>query len=384
MVNILPRLQGLLQGLIVMNILNSLLALLILTSANSYANQSPLKLRFIADQNFQTGEKFQETEIGGLSGMTYDRKTKKLLAVSDDRSKVSDARFYEFNLELDEKSMKITPSAVVKLKDKNGKYFKLGRPDFEGISINKDDILISSEGPYRGLFPAVPEFMRFSRTGEYKNDLPIPEKFFPGKNFKALKFTGSRDNKSLEALSTSLDGKTVYLASEDSLYQDGDLASISHASTTRIILYKDLVPSKEVAYKLEQIDADKSVDLNQPDSGLVDIAAFDDKTFYSMERTYIPFSNKNIIRIFKCTIGPTTTDISKINSLKNAAYETITKELVANLDDYLVQMNPHSLDNIEGITFGPTLANGNQTLIVVSDNNFGKGQRTLFIAFEIL
>ncbi len=28
------------------------------------------------------------------------------------------------------------------------------------------------------------------------------------------------------------------------------------------------------------------------------------------------------------------------------------------------------IDNIEGITFGPTLPNGNQSIILISDNNF--------------
>lgn len=383
MVNILPRLQGLLQGLIVTNILTSLLMLILLTSANSYATATASKLRFIADQNFTTGEKFQGTEIGGLSGLSFDRKTNKLLAISDDRSKINEARFYEFSLALDEKSLKVVPTAVVKLKDKDGKYFKQGKPDFEGISLYKDDILISSEGPYRGLLPAIPEFYRFSRTGEFKEFLPIPDKFMPNKKNEIEKMTGSRDNKSLEALSTALDGKTVFVASEDALYQDGEMTTISYASTTRIILYKDLKPVKELAYKLDKIDALKSADLNPADSGLVDIAAIDENNFYAMERSYIPFSNKNIIRIYKCTVGPMTTDISKVESLKNAEYGTVIKELVADMDDYLVQMNPHELDNVEGIAFGPTLANGSRTLIVVSDNNFGKGQRTLFMAFEI-
>lgn len=360
-----------------------LTTLFLFTSANSYATGSASQLRFIADQNFITGTKFQETEIGGLSGIVFDKKTNKLLAISDDRSKVNEARFYEFSLAINEKSFSVTPTAVVKLKDKLGKYFKQGKADFEGISIYKDDILVSSEGPYRGLLPAIPEFYRFSRTGEFKQLLPIPDKFMPSKKTAIEKFTGSRDNKSLEVLSTALDGKTVFVASEDSLYQDGELTSINNEGTTRIILYKDLVPVKEVAYKLNKIDAVKAADLSPADSGLVDIAAIDDKNFYTLERSYIPFSNKNIIRVYKCTISEMTTDISKIESLKNTEYVAVVKELVADMDDYLIKMNPHELDNIEGIAFGPTLENGNRTLIVVSDNNFGKGQRTLFMAFEI-
>jgi hypothetical protein len=125
------------------------------------------------------------------------------------------------------------------------------------------------------------------------------------------------------------------------------------------------------------------VDLSFPDTGLVDIAAIDENNFYTMERTYYPFLAKNLIRIFKCRISHQTTDLSKIGALKNETYTKVEKELVADLDDFLVEMNPHLLDNIEGLTFGPILPNGNSTLIVVSDNNFNKSQRTLFMAFEI-
>jgi hypothetical protein len=37
------------------------------------------------------------------------------------------------------------------------------------------------------------------------------------------------------------------------------------------------------------------------------------------------------------------------------------------------------IDNIEGLTFGPPMPDGRQTLIVVSDNNFNPGQFTQFI-----
>ena len=41
------------------------------------------------------------------------------------------------------------------------------------------------------------------------------------------------------------------------------------------------------------------------------------------------------------------------------------------------------IDNIEGVTFGPTLPNGNKTLIFVSDNNFLPIEKTQFLLFEI-
>lgn len=351
-----------------------------LLSTSVYATDT---LRFIGDVNFVTGTKFQETEIGGLSGITYDKEQRKMLAISDDKSWANETRFYEFDIKLTKSSFEVTPSKVVKLKSPAGGYFKKGEADFEGVSLYKGDVLISSEGSeYRK--PASPSLLyRYSRDGEFKEFVNVPDKFFPAKKVGDA-LVGTRDNKGFEALSTSLDGKTTFLGSEESLYQDGDIATIANSSTPRIAIYTDLKPTSEVAYNLEKVEAIKAIDGSSGENGLVDIAAIDEKNFFTLERSWIPFKNKNIIRIYRCTITPETTDTLKLDTLKGVSFKPVDKVLVADLDDFLEKMNPKVLDNIEGISFGPTLPNGNRTLIVVSDNNFGKGQRTLFMAFEVI
>ena len=44
---------------------------------------------------------------------------------------------------------------------------------------------------------------------------------------------------------------------------------------------------------------------------------------------------------------------------------------------------PDAPSDIEGMTFGPPLPDGRQTLIIVSDNNFGAGQFTQFIVLAV-
>jgi hypothetical protein len=41
------------------------------------------------------------------------------------------------------------------------------------------------------------------------------------------------------------------------------------------------------------------------------------------------------------------------------------------------------IDNIEGMTFGPSLPDGRQTLVIVSDNNFNPGQFTQFVVLAV-
>lgn len=377
---ILPRRTRLSQGLNVTTTVRLLLLSLLLNAANVYATDT---LRFIGDISFATGEKFQDTELGGLSGITFDKRNKKLLAVSDDKSQVNETRFYEFDLLLNANAFKVTPSKIVKLKNKDGKFFKLGEADFEGIAFQGEDILISSEGANVDPHFLNPELYVFNRKGEFKKTLTIPSKFLPkADSDKAI--YGYRPNKAFEALSTSLDGNTAYLGSEESLLQDGDISTAAAGSIVRIILYKNSTINSEVAYPLEKVTTETTPGQYPGDNGLVDIAAIDDKTFYTMERSFLPSLNKNVIRIFKCTITKDTTDVTKLDSFKNASFKAVEKTLVADLDTFLPKMSTAQLDNMEGMTFGPTLSNGHRTLVVVSDNNFNKTQRTLFMAFEIM
>ncbi|GAA3325260.1 hypothetical protein GCM10020331_056410 [Ectobacillus funiculus] len=41
------------------------------------------------------------------------------------------------------------------------------------------------------------------------------------------------------------------------------------------------------------------------------------------------------------------------------------------------------LDNIEGMTWGPKLENGHDSLVLISDNNFNSTQVTQFLAFDV-
>lgn len=359
-------------------------AIIVFSLTFSLAIPAAEKLRFIGDIDFPTGEKFMETELGGLSGITYDAKIQKLIAVSDDKGFVNETRWYEFDVSLDEKTFSLKPFTVNKLKTSDGNFFKKGIADFEGIALWGNDVLVSSEGSVFGTLFQPPELLRFSRSGQVIENLPVPAKFISGSVTEIMK--GTRGNKAFEVLSTSLDNKTVFLATEESLFQDGPVSTNSLSSSVRIVLYQNLKPVKEVAYKLEKVEIDKSAEEETAENGLVDIAAIDSINFFSMERSYLPLKKKNVIRIFKNTIAADTTDVSKLESLKNAQYVAVKKTLVMDLDETLplLKTGNKQLDNIEGITFGPVLKNGNKTLIVCSDNNFGKTQRTLFIAFEVL
>lgn len=359
----------------------ALVATSIFTTINAFA--AP-KLRFIGDQNFTTGDKFKETELGGLSGVAFDKKKNRLLTISDDRSATNDARFYEFDFKLTEKSFSVTPVELVTLKNKEDKPYSKGSIDAEDIIFLNDELIISTEGWINKEPPIDPEILVFDNTGKLKKTFEVPEQFLPIKGKENIR--GIRDNLGFEALSASRDGKSFWVAAEEALYQDDRTSGPRYASTLRMIQYKDSKPVKQVAYQLDKVPSISIAGLTVGETGLSSILAIDDTTFYSVERSYMPLVKKSVVRIFKITITPKTTDISKMDSIKGKPVVAVEKEQIADLEDYTKLMTDkfQSLDNIEGICFGPKLPNGNDTIIMVSDNNFKKRQRTQFLAFEVI
>ncbi|MEO5733256.1 MAG: esterase-like activity of phytase family protein, partial [Rubrivivax sp.] len=77
------------------------------------------------------------------------------------------------------------------------------------------------------------------------------------------------------------------------------------------------------------------------------------------------------------------TDVSGFESLAGATYTAVRKTLLLDLSDLRNDDGSTlALDNIEGISLGPVLG-GQQTLILVSDNNFGSTQFTQFVALAV-
>ena len=75
-------------------------------------------------------------------------------------------------------------------------------------------------------------------------------------------------------------------------------------------------------------------------------------------------------------------DVSDIEALYDGSspvpFTAVSQSEVFAFDDLGIP-----IDNIEGMTFGPTLPDGRMTLVIVSDNNFGAGKFTQFIVLAV-
>ncbi|MEL7038367.1 MAG: phytase, partial [Cyanobacteria bacterium J06592_8] len=121
------------------------------------------------------------------------------------------------------------------------------------------------------------------------------------------------------------------------------------------------------------------------DNGLVEILPIDNNgTLLAVERAFAVVKGNNI-RLYEAD----TQGALDVNNLDDLFWEeegipfeidpAVQKELLVDFEaDFGV-----SPDNIEGMTFGPILPDGRQSLILVSDNNFNDPQVTQFIGLAL-
>lgn len=145
------------------------------------SKKTVVDIEFLGDATFETGFTFNETEVGGLSGITYDPFKNVFYSISDDRSQNDPARFYTLSIDVSDGDLQnndVTFQDVTTLLDENGEPFPELSLDPEGIALtNKSTLFISSEGDASNLIN--PFVNQFSLEGQQFQELPVPEKFLP-------------------------------------------------------------------------------------------------------------------------------------------------------------------------------------------------------------
>ncbi|MBD2346323.1 phytase [Anabaena subtropica] len=339
----------------------------------------------------------ESAPLGGLSGVAYNADNDRYYAISDDRSQFAPARFYTFT-----NNGEVTFTDVVTLKDSDGNTFPLFSLDPEGIALtNNGTVFISSEGeanPGAGRVgdPFIREFSL--TTGEQVRSLLVPTKFLPvveDTNNNGIvdagdtQISGVRNNLAFESLTITPDQRTLYTATENALLQDGAVASVSAGTPSRILQYNLISgqPEKEYLYITDPVAEAPNPVGGFNTNGLVELLAIDNRgTLLALERSFSAglSGTGNTIKLYEITLQGAT-DISTIDSLNSlspeqlAAIEPAQKRLILNLNDLDL---PTGLDNVEGLAFGPRLADGRQSIVLVSDNNFSGTQFTQILTLS--
>lgn len=345
-----------------------------------------LKLSYIGESSLPYGEKFKNSVIGGLSGISFHED--KLFALSDDRGRLSDERFYKFSLGVKKSTVTLKPEEVYFLKNlpKTADGKKAGL-DPEGLARLPDGtFVISSEGTNDAKPRVMPRIFQVDGQGKWLLDLPIPNKFLPEETGKQTK--GIQNNLAFEGLAALPDGKTVFAAVEKALLQDVLINEEDKGDFIRIIKFTKLDDGFKVAaeytYRIDPLllsDVPKEIF-----RGVSEILAVSDTRILVMERG-AKISPQNL---WTSTVALYLVDLSKatdVSSMEKLDTKKITSATKNKIIDFEVDLKDKRkgkiVDNFEALSWGPTLPDGRKTLLVMSDNNFSKTQMTELLVFAV-
>ncbi|UYL10033.1 esterase-like activity of phytase family protein [Bdellovibrio sp. SKB1291214] len=346
-----------------------------------------LTLKYIGETSIVTGAEFDGTTIGGLSGITYVDGI--LNAVSDDKGRYGEPRFYQFDFKADNKSISLIPKSVTYLKGLRKEGHRKAFMDAEGlVALPGGDFLISSEGNNDSKPRSMPRVLRVGADGKWKSDLTMPDKYLPERT--GLQSKGVQNNGSLEGLSATRDGKFVFTCLEAPLTQDIDMETETDGVIVRILKFEDrgaqrgyFTPASEFAYRVAPYN-DNQIG-REVFKGVSEILALSDNKVIVLERGARLHGKgwKYTVSLYVADLTKATDTLSMVK-LADHKYTLAEKTKLVDFETDLVkERGKKDIQNFEALTFGPTLPDGRRTLLVMSDNNFSKSEVTELLVFAI-
>lgn len=335
-------------------------------------------------------QQFNNTIIGGLSGIDFDREKNQYYLICDDRSAINPARFYTADIRLNQFQIDtILFKKVTFLRNQTNEYYPNSQtapaktPDPEAIRYNpsKKIFVWTDEGERivtdKDTILADPSINWIDTTGKLVHQVRLPQNLIVHSSEM-----GPRKNGVLEGICLTPNNKHYFTSLEEPLYEDGPRAQLEK-NKPFVRFYKfNSRNNKNIAQYAYELDPIAYPSLPQNAfkvNGIPEILYLCKNKLLIIERS---FSTGRL----PCTIKVFIADLRNASNIKNTAslkedqlFIPAKKKLLLNMD----QLNIYT-DNIEGVTFGPKLPNGHASLLFVSDNNFAPFQQSQVFLFEII
>lgn len=330
---------------------------------------SNIQLRFLDEFVLPNDLMVDSTIVGGLSGIDFHN-GQYYLVCDDSRN----PRFYKANIKISNYSFDtIEVNSVVTLV-KSDAFLDLESIIVDSVS---NEVLLVSEGNINKGFD--PMFLIVNQQGEFIKEFEIPN------NFRAAGDQKPRNNGVFEGLAKSFNQDGYWVATELPLTKDGPTPKFTTTTSPVRFTYfnKEGIASVQFAYLLNSIGKNpfKGFGVN----GVTDVLAYAPTKLLVIERSYSSgYGNLgNVIKLYSVDYKDAANTIS-LHKLDSSNYVPIQKELLFDFASIQEKLKYKSIDNIEGLCFGPVLPNGNRSIILVADNNFNTDQINQFILMEII
>jgi len=351
-----------------------LFSILIYSCGTSKIDRSAdYQINFLDEYVYESPESFRGITIGGLSGIDYE--DSKFVLISD---KSRSPEIYTVDIQIENLKIKsVEFENVIKLTCDEIDVF-----DTESIRYlpRKSGYLISTEGNIKK--HKDPEIIEVNKNGVCNKTYNLPQ------HFKLDPPNQPRQNRVFEGLSLDHDESGFWVANEIPLEDDGRKPKLFNTnSPVRFTHYKfgNQDPDFQVSYDLDRLIKIPLLPFGV--NGVTEILQINQNHLLVLERSFSAGhkSRGNRVKIFLVNVSNARNTLN-LDSLKKHKALNLDKLLLFDSKTIKDQLKFKFIDNIEGITFGPILSNGNKSLILVSDNNFNAigEQLNQFILLELI
>lgn len=346
-------------------------------------------LHFLGEQSIPYNLLYNNTTVGGLSGIDYDSAHGTYYLISDDRSALNPARFYTARISFTQNGIDsfyftdvhnlLQPNGNVYPNNKQDPYHT---PDPEAIRYNavSKQLVWSSEGERivrdKDTVLENPSVIMIAADGKYIDSFRLP----PNLVMQSIE-KGPRQNSVFEGLAFTDNYSTLFVSVEEPLYEDGPRADVVDNNAYIRILKFDVATktnTAQYAYKLDPVAYPANPSTGFKINGVPDIISIGNNKLLVIERSFSTGRLPCTIKVFIADLNAVT-DVTNIPLMNSTQFVPVSKKLLLNMDNLGIY-----IDNIEGVTFGPTLPNGHKTLLFIADNNFVQIEKTQLLLFEVI
>jgi hypothetical protein len=304
---------------------------------------------------------FEGEEIGGLSGIDFKNDT---LILIDDRSSkpiVYQAKWEASNHKID--SLVFFEGMNLKKIDS---IFQKTTLDLESIRFGKNKgYWLSSEGNINQ--QKNPSIFQLNEKGKFLQQMQLPDYLQVNGNNQPY------NNRAIEGITWDSSQEFIWASTELPLINDGKKPQLWN--TFSPIRFTQFNPTTGAAEQQFIYTLDRVVRLPLLPfytNGVTEILHLSTDEFLVLERGFSAGRGKhsNRVKLFVCNFE-TASNTLKFNSIsKNDNLKEAEKYLLLDFKKIRKRLPSKRIDNIEGFCYGPALANGNKTLLFISDNNF--------------
>lgn len=309
------------------------------------------------------------SKFGSVSGLAPDAVTRQWVAVIDDRE---GTRIAWLTVGYGDKGLDVAPVRMQELRAGPGVPDRVAtQSDLESVvALPNGTFMMGEEGHVVEASGGVwqPALLQVTRDGIVTNVIDFPKEFQITGDGK----TGLRDNQGFEGLAITPSGHLI-AGLEQPLLQD-TIVTFDRGGNGRLIEFvpsgSTFKPGRQWRYMISPTPRIENFDeiCSAGENGLVELLALSETRLISMERACL------VTRDGQFTA----------NAVQLFAVELVEgdarKRLLLNFESLAPRMSSalSRLENFEGLAFGPVV-NGMPTLLIVSDDNFRKTQKTSFL-----